>query len=457
MRIFCSVVLFSLLSSGAYSFAPTTKIRSSKGTRSFADDLELKSIPNGFDTLTSGLASIARLPFGTIVDGPKNTSIKIISLHDMEGDSDCRMVRERITELDLNVETVIPAGQNSRSRSDRSYEYFIENEAIPRMVVEDETGQQIFVGKDDILGYFTDVFGTRKPIVDDNEEDLKKKAVEILVKFGEPLPSFLRIGRAEDVASCAKKDTPPKDPLILYSYEGNQFCRLVREVLSELDIPYELRSAGKGSPRRAELAKITGGSTQCPFLIDPNTNTQMPESKDIIVYLYKNYANFVPPSELLGSISKIITPVLKPVYKVLAPFQAGSNREDLNEYLKEIEDMKQEIEREISANNVVIYTYSLSPFCTEAVAVLESLKIPFKEISLGKEWVPFLIDEGGAQKRAALGEMTGQTSLPHIFVNGKSVGGLYEGLLPALENGTFANLLGSSSASENEDSDGSFE
>lgn len=73
---------------------------------------------------------------------------------------------------------------------------------------------------------------------------------------------------------------------MLYSYEGNQFCRLVREVLSELDLPYELRSAGKGSTRRSELAEITGGSTQCPLLIDPNTDTKMAESKDIVKYLY---------------------------------------------------------------------------------------------------------------------------------------------------------------------------
>ena len=50
----------------------------------------------------------------------------------------------------------------------------------------------------------------------------------------------------------------------------------------KLDITYELRSAGKGSPRREELAKLTGGSSQCPYLIDPNTDIQMPESKDIV-------------------------------------------------------------------------------------------------------------------------------------------------------------------------------
>ncbi len=224
---------------------------------------------------------------------------------------------------------------------------------------------------------------------------------------------------------------------VLYSYEGNQFCRLVREVLSELDITYELRSAGKGSTRRQELSKITGGSTQCPFLIDPNTNISMPESKDIIKYLYKQYAKFKPPSELLGGVSRIITPLLKPLFKIVAPLQAGSNREDKAEYDKEIAEAKAEIEKEISSNKVVVYTYSLSPFCKEAVGVLDSLDIEYENISLGLEWLPFLINEGGSQKRAALGGKTGQTSLPHVFVAGKSIGGLYEGLLPALKDGSF--------------------
>lgn len=210
--------------------------------------------------------------------------------------------------------------------------------------------------------------------------------------------------------------------------------------MSELDIPYRLVSAGKGSQQRAELAQISG-STQCPYLVDPNTNVQMAESKDIIDYLYQKYAIYTPPNELLGMISGIITPLLKPLFKTLAPLQAGSNRENKSEYKAEIEAAKSEILEEISSERIVIYTYSLSPFCVEALKVFDRLEIPYKEISLGLEWVPFLIEDKGAQKRVALGEISGQTSLPNIFVNGKSIGGLYEGLLPALENGTFQSML----------------
>ncbi|CAI0391835.1 unnamed protein product [Linum tenue] len=42
---------------------------------------------------------------------------------------------------------------------------------------------------------------------------------------------------------------PPK-PLELWAYEGSPFCKLVREVLVELELPHIYRSCGRGSPKR---------------------------------------------------------------------------------------------------------------------------------------------------------------------------------------------------------------
>lgn len=406
------------------------------------------SIPNSLDTLTSGLASIARLPFGTIVSGDtKSTPPQILALYDKEGSNECRVVRERITELDLVVDVVVPSATNSRVFNDENYKYYVGKESsattVPRLIVKNEDNEETLVGADKIISYFEEIYGERPPVVDENDEEIKKQVVSALILFAENLPSLFRYNRGNTIASCAlplSKPMPTK-PLVLYSYEGNQFCRLVREVLTELDVPYTLKSAGKGSTRRTELSDITGGSTQCPYLMDPNTGENISDSKDIIKYLYKNYALFTPPNELLGDISDILTPILKPVYKQLAPLQAGSGGENKAEYEATIAAAKTQIEEEIASEDIVIYTYSLSPFCTEATAVLDNLEVAYKEISLGKEWVPFLINEDGPQKRAALGEMTGQTSLPHVFVSGKSVGGLYDGLLPALEDGSFWKLL----------------
>lgn len=183
------------------------------------------SIPNGLDTLTSGLASISRLPFGTIVSVPTSSSqinsqsrTRILRLYDMEGNSDCRLVRERITELDLCVDVVIPAGRRSRALTDSSYEYYVgsgtaavASALIPRMTVSEENENvRNLVGSDEILNYLSNKFGPRNPIVDSNDDEIKKKVVEALVLLSEPLPSLLRLGRGQDVAGCALSQAAPR-------------------------------------------------------------------------------------------------------------------------------------------------------------------------------------------------------------------------------------------------------
>jgi len=265
---------------------------------------------------------------------------------------------------------------------------------------------------------------------------------------------LLRTGRGTSVvpaASASNQLNRPEKKVVLYSYEGNQFCRLVREVLTELDISYELRSAGKGSPRREELAALTGGSTQCPYLVDPNTDTSMAESADIIRYLYKTYASWTPPSEILQWVSQSIMPAAKPIFKLTAPIQAGSSDEDPSKYNQDLESVKDEIKAETSTAAVVVYTYELSPFSFEVKGLLDGLDIEYREISLGKEWLPGLIAPGGAIKRAALLDMTGQSSLPHVFIGGNAIGGLFSGapgLVPLLEQGKLMSMLEETKATE---------
>ena len=62
----------------------------------------------------------------------------------------------------------------------------------------------------------------------------------------------------------------------------------------------------------------------------------------------------------------------------------------------------------------VIYTYGLSPFSTEAVALLEAKGAKFEVKELGPEW--FLL--GPPRPSAELAAMTGQSSLPHVFIGG---------------------------------------
>ena len=94
-----------------------------------------------------------------------------------------------------------------------------------------------------------------------DQEDTLNQIKDQLLGFASFLPGILRARQGSSVCSGTSPSLAPprpEKPLILYSYEGNQFCCLVREVLTELDVVYELRSAGKGLPQRDELASITG-------------------------------------------------------------------------------------------------------------------------------------------------------------------------------------------------------
>lgn len=124
---------------------------------------------------------------------------------------------------------------------------------------------------------------------------------------------------------------------------------------------------------------------------------------------------------------------LRPFFQVQASVQAG--RYDKWEVRKTLEE-------EIKSAPVVIYTYDWSPFSSEAKKVLDSMKADYREVSLGPEW--FLASPEQSAKRAELGTLYGRTSLPHIFIGGRSVGGLIDGdpgLLPLQETGELADSL----------------
>lgn len=84
--------------------------------------------------------------------------------------------------------------------------------------------------------------------------------------------------------------------------------------------------------------------------------------------------------------------------------------------------------------DVQIYLTSYCPYCTRAKALLQRKGVAFKEIDV----------EGDHVKRAWLRDETGQSTVPQIFIDGRSVGGCDE--LHALDrDGQLDRLLGRSS------------
>jgi glutathione S-transferase len=86
----------------------------------------------------------------------------------------------------------------------------------------------------------------------------------------------------------AEPSHAPAQPLELWSFEASPFCRIAREALCRLEIPYLLHNVGKNSPSRDAFV-TRSGKMMVPYLADPNTGQEMFESADIVRYLDQTY------------------------------------------------------------------------------------------------------------------------------------------------------------------------
>ena len=66
--------------------------------------------------------------------------------------------------------------------------------------------------------------------------------------------------------------------------------------------------------------------------------------------------------------------------------------------------------------NIEIYTMAKCPYCAAAIRLLEKRKLSYKEFELTDD--PVLEQE--------IVKQTGQKTTPHIFINGKHIGGFDE-------------------------------
>jgi len=80
--------------------------------------------------------------------------------------------------------------------------------------------------------------------------------------------------------------TEPEEMLELYQFEGCPYCSKVRKKLGNLGIDFIARAVDPNDRSRVEEVS---GQTNVPVLKDPNTDTIMPESDDIVEYLDEHY------------------------------------------------------------------------------------------------------------------------------------------------------------------------
>jgi glutathione S-transferase len=198
----------------------------------------------------------------------------------------------------------------------------------------------------------------------------------------------------------------PAQLLKIYDIENCPFCRIVREVLTELDLDAIILPCPRGGLRFRPEVLVHGGKHQFPYLCDLNTHTEMYESMDIIRYLYETYAG----TEL-------------PLKWKLGPLQKLSSNLASATRLQEGMLAQPSTEPELTLE---LYSFEASPYARPVRELLCSLEIPYILRSCGRsnkaEWLPPKLREKLAiepesvlPNRMALIEKEGTMGIPYLW------------------------------------------
>ena len=193
-------------------------------------------------------------------------------LYDFEDCPYCRLVREAVAFLDLDVLFRPCPNGGGRFRPEAK----AKSATFPYL--EDPNTGRVMGESADIVGYLFETYGGGKD------------AVPWILRLGALGTAMNWLGlRARAGRDLLPSRAPPAEPLVLYGYEASPFCKLVRERLDDMELPHLYRSCARGSPKREEIFQAQG-SFQAPFLVDPNRGLCMFESADILAYLAEHYA-----------------------------------------------------------------------------------------------------------------------------------------------------------------------
>jgi glutathione S-transferase len=230
-------------------------------------------IGRALDVATSVAATLARAGSGARVGALGRRPEQPLELYDFEGCPYCRKVREALSILDLDALIKPCPKQGVRFRDElvrrggkAQFPYLVDPNAGKELYESDEIVRHLFASYGD--GHV--------PLA---------LAAGALTNLSSALAAAWRPGRG----AFRTASRPPAQPLELYSFEASPFCRLVRERLCELELPYWLHNVARGSPRR-EAFVARSGRMQVPWLVDPNGGRELFESADIVAYLDAEYA-----------------------------------------------------------------------------------------------------------------------------------------------------------------------
>lgn len=162
----------------------------------------------------------------------------------------------------------------------------------------------------------------------------------------------------------------PEKLLKLYEFEGSPFCRRVREVLTLLNLDYEVFPCPKGGTKYRTIVKETGGKVRFPFLVDDNTGVSMYESQDIINYLFQHYGKSGKTPKKYAHYPKY------PVVAFAGTLLNGARGVWIDQKIINREAPKQALE---------LWSFEASPYSRIVRGVLTELELPFILHNVPKE------------------------------------------------------------------------
>ena len=198
----------------------------------------------------------------------------------------------------------------------------------------------------------------------------------------------------------------PRRMLQLYDIENCPYCRLVREVLTELALDVEIYPCPKNGERYRPQVLAAGGKAQFPYLVDPNTGIAKYESLEIITYLFETYGAGAVPLKWRAGAVQTFGSMLASAARMNRGMHVRTGK--LPEYMLEL------------------YSFESSPYARPVRELLCELEIPYILRNCGRtelqEWiVPPLrkaLDiqpESTLENRRRLQEEEGRVAIPYLY------------------------------------------
>jgi glutathione S-transferase len=225
------------------------------------------------DVATSLFTTVGRLGTGMRVGALGRRPERPLELYEFEACPFCRKVREALSILDLEA-IIYPCPKGGPTFRPRVRE--LGGRELFPYLVDPNTGKAMYESSDIVAYLFTEYGDGRVPLA---------LGAGVLTDASSIVSGLWRLGGG----SRYRRARQPAERLELYSFEASPFCRIAREALSSLELPYHLYNVAAGSARREAFAAHSG-RMMVPWISDPNTGVEMFESADIVAYLEETYA-----------------------------------------------------------------------------------------------------------------------------------------------------------------------